>query len=137
MPKVNLKTIILLSVAFKLLFILFFVNLNDLEFYEYGELAQNLHSEKSYSYVHYTYDPQKGLVASDKAHESAYMPPGYVFYLSERGPAQFLDEEYTYFTGHHVFRQGFETGQHFCRHTPVQGQSLPFLPQYCTGSICP
>ena len=81
MPKMVLKTIILLSVAFKLLFILFFVNLNDLEFYEYGELAQNLHSEKSYSYVHYTYDPQKGLVASDKAHESAYMPPGYVFYL--------------------------------------------------------
>ena len=81
MPKVILKTIILLSVAFKLLLILFFVNLNDLDFYEYGELAQNLHSEKSYSFVHYTYDPQRGLVPSDRAHKSAYMPPGYVLYL--------------------------------------------------------
>ena len=75
-PGEFLKLIILLSVIGKLLFVVLFINLNDLEYYEYGELANNLYQGKGYSLSHPIDED-----VTEKVYKSAYMPPGYVIYL--------------------------------------------------------
>lgn len=80
-PKDFLKIIIVLSLSGKLLFVFIFINLSDLEYYEYGELANNLYQGSGYSLLHDTDKDANDLNRSVEPYISAYMPPGYVFYL--------------------------------------------------------
>ena len=76
-----LKIIIVLSLCGKLLFVFIFINLNELEYYEYGELANNLYQGNGYSLLHDIDKAGNDLNSPGEPHISAYMPPGYVFYL--------------------------------------------------------
>jgi 4-amino-4-deoxy-L-arabinose transferase-like glycosyltransferase len=80
-PKDFLKIIIVLSLSGKLLFVLIFINLNNLEYYEYGELANNLYQGSGYSLLHDIDNAGIDLNCLVEPYISAYMPPGYVFYL--------------------------------------------------------
>jgi 4-amino-4-deoxy-L-arabinose transferase-like glycosyltransferase len=80
-PKDFLKIIIVLSLTGKLLFAFIFIDLNDLEYYEYGDLAKNLYQGKGYSLSHDIDKAENDLNNSVEPHISAYMPPGYVFFL--------------------------------------------------------
>lgn len=80
-PKDFLKIIIVLSLIGKLLFVFIFINLNDLEYYEYGDIANNLYQGHGYSLLHEIDKAGNDLNRSVEPNISAYMPPGYVFYL--------------------------------------------------------
>lgn len=66
----------------RILFLIFFTDLNNLEFYEYGAIAQNLHAGNGYSLFYFSGDKIEYKFNPDvKPFASAYIPPGYVFFL--------------------------------------------------------
>ncbi|RPI71779.1 MAG: hypothetical protein EHM47_09485 [Ignavibacteriales bacterium] len=74
--------LIALTFLTRLLFTLFFVDLNNLEYHEYGNLALNMHNEKGYSLFYYEKDKLEYRFTPEAApYISAYMPPGYTFFL--------------------------------------------------------
>jgi 4-amino-4-deoxy-L-arabinose transferase-like glycosyltransferase len=72
-----------LAIAIRLVFCLNFVDLNTNYYWEYGEIAKNIIHGKGYSLWYYTGGPVAEYLFNPavQPHPSAYMPPGYVFYL--------------------------------------------------------
>jgi len=76
--------------AVRILFLFFFTDLNNLEFYEYGALTKNLHAGNGYSLFYFNGDQIEYKFKADvKPFASAYIPPGYVFFLY---PFFFIDD---------------------------------------------
>jgi len=66
--------IIVLSIILRLLYLLFFVDLRAENYFEYGDILTNLLNGKGYSLAYQIDD-------FENAYPSAYMPPGYVYFL--------------------------------------------------------
>jgi 4-amino-4-deoxy-L-arabinose transferase-like glycosyltransferase len=78
---VLLKIIIACSFTARILFVLLFININEINYYEYGRIAKNLHEGKGYSLQHFIYENTNDPNPSTNIYKSAYMPPGYVYFL--------------------------------------------------------
>jgi 4-amino-4-deoxy-L-arabinose transferase-like glycosyltransferase len=76
-----LVILIVLSGVIKILFVSNYINLNDINYFEYGELAQNLFDGNGYSMRHSSDWNEIDKSLSGKIYKSAYMSPGYVFFI--------------------------------------------------------
>lgn len=74
--------IMIAGIAVRFLFVVFFANLGNNNYWEYGDIAKNLANGKGYSYF-YEKDGKIDYLYNDASHPlpSAYMPPGYVITL--------------------------------------------------------
>ena len=84
MMKENRVIALLIGSAFLLraCFVLFFADLEHVNYWEYGEIARNLHAGKGYSL--FSFDGERFTLYSapgSTTYPSAYMPPGYVAFL--------------------------------------------------------
>ena len=75
-----LNYIIFLSVFVRLTALFFYPDINNINLYEYGEIAANLHNGYGYS-IHYFQNENhiSNSTSSEDIYPSAYMPPGYVY----------------------------------------------------------
>jgi hypothetical protein len=81
LPK-NLKYILLLAFVARVLFMAIFVDLKSENYWEYGDIAQNLINGKGYSFWYFENDAFHSQFKEDaNPLPSAHMPPGYVFFL--------------------------------------------------------
>ena len=81
-PRLWLGIICAIAVIARILFCLFFMDLQSDYYWEYGEIAKNLYSGKGYSLFYWDGDHYE--LQFDEAAQpqpSAFMPPGYVVYL--------------------------------------------------------
>jgi 4-amino-4-deoxy-L-arabinose transferase-like glycosyltransferase len=79
----NSRIKLVIAIGFFLRCAIFFItDLNQTEFYEYGEIAENLYAGKGYS-LFYPGDDQLNFRSFEEAdpQPSAYMPPAYVYFL--------------------------------------------------------
>jgi 4-amino-4-deoxy-L-arabinose transferase-like glycosyltransferase len=68
--------------ATRILFLIFFTDLNNLEYYEYGAINQNIHSGNGYALFYFAGDYVKHeFNSTKKPFVSAFIPPVYVYYL--------------------------------------------------------
>lgn len=72
----------LAAVAVRLAFVFYYKPLNEEYYWEYGEIAKNIKSGYGYSLISFgekypDYVHKPGVIP----HKSAYMPPGYVYYI--------------------------------------------------------
>ncbi len=72
--------IIVLSIVIRFTMLFFYIDINNIYLYEYGEIATNLHNGYGYS-IHYfqNENPATKNNSSENIYPSAYMPPGYVY----------------------------------------------------------
>lgn len=71
-----------LAVIARLLFCFHYADLNSDNYWEYGEIAKNVYYGKGYSLFYYEGDTLQYMFNEDAdPHKSAFMPPGYVYYL--------------------------------------------------------
>ena len=78
----KLSVIVLVAIVLRIGYILFFVELQSDYYWEYGEIAKNIHAGKGYSLFHLDGDRiEHRFNPSASPYPSAYMPPGYVIYL--------------------------------------------------------
>lgn len=80
--RLSLGAVVLAGVGVRLLYILLFVNLHTEDYWEYGEIAKYLHAGKGYSLFSFSGGlPSAQFDADATPVPSAYMAPGYVWYL--------------------------------------------------------
>lgn len=70
----TLLLILFMALLFRVFFILFFVDLNNANYFEYGDIITNLLAGKGYSLAYQ-------IDNFGRTYPSAYMPPGYVAFL--------------------------------------------------------
>ena len=79
---INLPKIILLAVLVRIVAMLVLVDLESENYWEYGDVARNIHAGNGYSLFYYD---ESGLATKFKEGQevepSAYMGPGYVMFL--------------------------------------------------------
>ena len=77
-----LLIICLAAILIRFAYVLTYVDLNDDNYWEYGEIAKNVYNGKGYSLYYYSGDTLKiDYRETAMPHPSALMSPGYVFYL--------------------------------------------------------
>lgn len=80
--KRSIIIICVLAVIVRVIFSIFFIDLKKDDYWEYGEIAKNIKHGRGYAL--WWFDGEKMINSFNEAaqpHPSAFMPPGYVFYL--------------------------------------------------------
>lgn len=77
--KFYLPLIILTGFLLRIYFLLNYTDIKNLDFYEYGAIAENIHNGNGYALFYFDNDKLEiGYNKDIKAFKSAFMPPGYV-----------------------------------------------------------
>lgn len=76
--KLYLPVIILIGFLARIYFLLYYTDIKNLDFYEYGAIAENMHKGNGYSLFYYNNDKLE-ISSNEKIipYKSAFMPPGY------------------------------------------------------------
>lgn len=78
----SLIFIIILAVIVRIVYMLFFLDLNNDNYWEYGYIANNINSEKGFSLFYFENDTLKQEFNQNaNPYPSAFMSPLYIFYL--------------------------------------------------------
>ena len=83
--------IIAFSALTKLIYVSSFTDLHNINYYEYGQLAKNMCGGNGYSMRHPSHWNENDLTHSEIIYKSAYMSPGYAFFLC---PFFLIENEY-------------------------------------------
>ena len=78
----KLKLIIIIGIAARIIFAAVFIDFEDVNYWEYGEIAKNVIEGKDYSLFYFSGGGLEYLYAPESnPFPSAYMPPGYTYFL--------------------------------------------------------